>query len=113
MLVPAFYMLQVYDRVVATGSTTTLVVLTLLMLFLMGTMGSLEWVRSRILVRVGSKIDAMLGSRLYDLSFKQSLHSGGAQSTAQPLQDLNGLRSFLTGPSLFAFFDAPWLPVYM
>jgi ATP-binding cassette, subfamily C, type I secretion system permease/ATPase len=113
MLVPAFYMLQVYDRVVATGSTTTLVVLTLLMLFLMGTMGSLEWVRSRILVRVGSKIDTLLGSRLYDMSFKQSLYSGGAQTTAQPLQDLNGLRNFLTGPALFAFFDAPWLPLYL
>jgi ATP-binding cassette subfamily C protein EexD len=113
MLVPAFYMLQVYDRVVATGSTSTLLMLTLLMFFLLGTMGSLEWVRSRILVRVGTKIDTLLGTRLYDVSFKQSLFTGGAQATAQPLQDLNGLRNFLTGASIFAFFDAPWLPVYL
>ena len=113
MLVPAFYMLQVYDRVVATGSTTTLLVLTLLMLFLVGTMGSLEWVRSRILVRVSTRMDVLLGNRLYDVSFKRSLYTGGAQSTAQPLQDLNGLRNFLSGSGLFAFFDAPWLPVYL
>jgi ATP-binding cassette subfamily C protein EexD len=55
----------------------------------------------------------LLGKRLYDLSFKRSLYTGGAQSSAQPLQDLSGLRHFLTGPSLFAFFDAPWLPVYL
>lgn len=113
MLVPAFYMLQVYDRVITSGSITTLVMLTLIMLFLMGTMGSLEWVRSRILVRVSSRIDVLLSNRLYDVSFKRSLYTGGAQASSQPLQDLNGLRNFLTGPGLFAFFDAPWLPVYL
>jgi ATP-binding cassette, subfamily C, type I secretion system permease/ATPase len=113
MLVPAFYMLQVYDRVISSGSTTTLAMLTLIMLFLLGTMGSLEWVRSRILVRVSTKIDVLLGNRLHDVSFKRSLQTGGTQATNQPLRDLNGLRSFLTGPSLFAFFDAPWLPIYL
>ena len=113
MLVPTFYMLQLYDRVVGTGSTSTLVALTVIMLFLLGTMGGLEWVRSRILVRVGARIDALLGSRLYDVSFKRALYTGGAQANTQPLQDLNGLRSFLTGSGLFAFFDAPWLPLYL
>ena len=113
MLVPTFYMLQLYDRVVGTGSQSTLVALTVLMLFLLGTMGSLEWVRSRILVRVGGRIDALLGNRLYDVSFKRSLYTGGAQANTQPLQDLNGLKSFVTGSGLFAFFDAPWLPIYL
>ncbi len=113
MLVPAFYMLQLYDRVVTTGSESTLVALTVLMLFLLGTMGGLEWVRSRILVRVGTRIDALLSNRLYDISFKRALYTGGAQANTQALQDLNGLRSFLTGTGLFAFFDAPWLPLYL
>lgn len=113
MLVPTFYMLQLYDRVVGTGSLSTLVALTVLMLFLLGTMGSLEWVRSRILVRVGARIDALLGNRLYDVSFKRALYTGGAQANTQPLQDLNGLKSFVTGNGLFAFFDAPWLPIYL
>jgi len=113
MLVPTFYMLQLYDRVVVTGSESTLVVLTVLMLFLLGTMGGLEWVRSRMLVRVGTRIDALLSSRLYEVSFKRALYTGGALADTQPLQDLNGLRNFLTGSALFAFFDAPWLPLYL
>jgi ATP-binding cassette subfamily C protein EexD len=113
MLVPAFYMLQVYDRVVTSGSVPTLVMLTLVMLLLMITMGGLEWVRSRIMVRVSTKIDTLLGHRLYDASFKQALQTGGMQANAQPLSDLTGLRQFLTGNGLFAFFDAPWVPIYI
>ncbi|MBV0932311.1 type I secretion system permease/ATPase [Marinobacterium weihaiense] len=113
MLVPAFYMLQVYDRVVTSGSVPTLVMLTLVMLLMMGTMGALEWVRSRIMVRASTRIDTLLGSRLYDASFKQALYSGGMQANAQPLNDLTGLRQFLTGNGLFAFFDAPWVPIYI
>ncbi|SIQ87402.1 type I secretion system permease/ATPase [Marinobacterium stanieri] len=113
MLVPAFYMLQVYDRVVTSGSVPTLVMLTLVMLLLMVTMGALEWVRSRIMVRVSTRMDTLLGSRLYDASFKQALYSGGMNANAQPLSDLTGLRQFLTGNGLFAFFDAPWVPIYI
>lgn len=113
MLVPAFYMLQVYDRVVTSGSIPTLVMLTLVMLLFMTTMGALEWVRSRIMVRVSTRIDTLLGSRLYDASFKQALYTGGMQANAQPLNDLTGLRQFLTGNGLFAFFDAPWVPIYI
>jgi ATP-binding cassette subfamily C protein EexD len=113
MLVPAFYMLQVYDRVVTSGNLVTLSVLTLLMVFLLGTLGSLEWVRSRILVRVSARLNNLLGDRLYDLSFRRVLLSGGAVNNTQPLQDLNGLRQYVSGNGLFAFFDAPWLPIYL
>ncbi|MFA5546963.1 MAG: type I secretion system permease/ATPase [Porticoccaceae bacterium] len=113
MLVPSFYMLQVYDRVVTSGNTMTLLMLTLIMVFLLATMGGLEWVRSRILVRISSRLDGLLGDKLYNVSFKQSLYSAGTVTSAQPLQDLNGLRTFMTGNGFFAFFDAPWLPIYM
>ena len=113
MLVPSFYMLHVYDRVVNSRSVPTLVMLTLVMLLLMITMGGLDWVRSRFLVRIGTRIDSLLGARLYDISFKQALYSGGMQASVQPLNDLTGLRQFLTGNGLFAFFDAPWMPIYI
>jgi ATP-binding cassette subfamily C protein EexD len=112
-LVPAIYMLQVYDRVLTSGSQPTLLMLTLIVLFLLATLGALEWVRTQIMVRVSQRIDALLGDRLFDLSFRQALVSGGVQSGAQPLQDLQGLRQFATGPGLLAFFDAPWLPIYL
>jgi len=78
MLVPAFYMLQVYDRVVTSGSLVTLTMLTLLATFLLGTMGSLEWVRSRVLVRISARLNELLGGRLYDISFKRALLTGGS-----------------------------------
>jgi ATP-binding cassette subfamily C protein EexD len=98
---------------VTSGSIPTLVMLTLIMTILMGTMGSLEWVRSRIMVRLSTRLDVLLSRDVYRASFKKALDSGGMDASAQPLNDLTGLRQFLTGNGLFAFFDTPWLPVYI
>lgn len=113
LLAPSFYMLEVYDRVVSSRSVTTLVMLTILIIILMSTYGALEWVRSRIMIRVSAQLDLNLGSRVFEASFKQALYSSGARSSAQPISDLAGLRQFLTGSGLFAFFDVPWLPIYI
>jgi len=113
MLTGPLYMLQVYDRVLSSGSESTLLVITLLLLFLFLSMGLLEWMRSLILVRVSTKLETLLSSRLFTISFKQSLYSGGQNSTGQPLEDLTALRQFMTGNGLFAFFDLPWMPIYI
>ena len=113
MITPAIYMLQVYDRVLSSGSESTLLVITLLLVFLFVSMGLLEWMRSLILVRVSSKLETLLNSRLFTVSFKQALYSGGQNSNGQPLEDLTALRQFMTGNGLFAFFDMPWIPIYM
>ncbi|MFG6667584.1 type I secretion system permease/ATPase [Halomonas sp. HNIBRBA4712] len=112
MLVPPLYMLQVYDRVITTRSLETLLMLTLVTVFFFLVMGGLELMRSRILVRVGNKLDARISQRLYAAMFQRSLMTPGKPS-AQPLNDLTTLRQFLTGNALFAFFDAPWVPVYI
>ncbi|WP_447893776.1 type I secretion system permease/ATPase [Vreelandella sp. GE22] len=112
MLVPPMYMLQVYDRVLTTQSFDTLLMLTLVVVFLFMVMGGLELVRSRMLVRIGNRLDTTINQRLYSAMFKRSLVAQGAQS-AQPLNDLTSLRQFLTGNGLFAFFDAPWVPIYL
>ncbi|WP_439852056.1 type I secretion system permease/ATPase [Pseudomonas syringae] len=112
MLVPTFYMIQVSGRVVPSSSTPTLIMLTLIMTILMITLGSLEWVRSRIMVRVSNRLDVLLSRDVYRASFKRALSSGGMDASAQSLNDLTSLRQFLTGNGLFAFFDAPWLPIY-
>jgi len=113
MLVPTFYMLQVYGRVVTSGSLSTLAMLTIIMVVLTVTTGLLEWTRSRIMVRVSTKLDVILSRDVYRASFKQALATGGMNSSAQPLSDLTSLRQFLTGNGVFAFFDAPWLPIYV
>ena len=113
MITPSIYMLQVYDRVVSTGNLSTLVMLTLILMVFFITMSALEWVRSQILVKVSTRLETLLNERLFHIAFKQSLYSGGQRATTQPLDDLTGLRQFLTGNGLFAFFDAPWIPVYL
>lgn len=112
MLVPTFFMIQVSGRVVPSSSVSTLVMLTLILTVLMLTLGSLEWVRSRIMVRISNRLDALLSHDVYRASFRRALDSGGMDASAQSLNDLTSLRQFLTGNGLFAFFDAPWLPVY-
>lgn len=112
MLFPAIYMMQVYDRVLGSNSTSTLLMLTLLAVLLFAMLGALEWIRSQVLIRVSTRFDLLLNERLYRVLFRQALVSGG-KSSAQPLSDLLALRQFLTGQGLFAFFDAPWLPIYI
>ena len=112
MLVPTFFMSQVSGRVVPSSSTSTLIMLTIILTILMITLGSLEWVRSRIMVRISNRLDVLLSRDVYRASFKKALSSGGMDASAQSLNDLLALRQFLTGNGLFAFFDAPWLPIY-
>ncbi len=112
-LVPTIYMLQLYDRVVPTGNRSTLLMLTLIVIVLFLTMGALEWVRSQILVRVSSRLETLLNERLFQVAYKQSLYTGGQRASSQPLDDLTSLRQFMTGNGLFAFFDVPWMPVYI
>jgi ATP-binding cassette subfamily C exporter for protease/lipase len=112
LLVPAMYMLQMYDRVLTSRNEGTLVLLTVLMLGLLALEAALEFVRGRVMVRVGAALDLRLDERVFDAAFERSLGGRGAVS-GQALADLGTIRQFLTGKGLFAFFDAPWTPVYI
>ena len=112
MLVPPLYMLQLYDRVLGSRSQDTLIMLTLIVVVLFVTMGLLEVVRSRVLVRVGNKLDSMLSQRIFDNLFELERKAPG-RSSSMPLNDLTQVRQFMTGNGLFAFFDAPWMPIYI
>ena len=112
MLVPSLYMLQVYDRVLASRNELTLLMLTVIMLAAYIAMSALDLVRSFVLVRVGARFDMELNKRIYTAAFEQNLKRVGGNA-GQALQDLTNIRQFLTGNALFAFFDAPWFPVYL
>jgi ATP-binding cassette, subfamily C, bacterial EexD len=113
MLVPILYMLQVYDRVISSGSLSTLTMLTLLALFLLSAMGVFEWVRSMILISASNRLEYRLRDRIFNATFKSALMSGGMNSSSQPVRDLTQLRQYLTSNGVFAFFDAPWFPIYV
>ncbi|HHX82940.1 MAG TPA: type I secretion system permease/ATPase, partial [Pseudomonadaceae bacterium] len=112
MLVPAIYMLQVYDRALGSRSIETLIMLSIIVTILFVTMALLQMVRSAILVRIGNNIDEQLGSKVFSGMFKLAIDRPGNQ-TAQPLHDLTTLRQYLTGQGPIAFFDGPWLPLFI
>ena len=112
MLAPSLYLLQVYDRVLASHNETTLLVLTLLVLAVFVCMNALEFVRSWVLIRVSARLDMQMNQRVYTAAFEQNL-TGAKTNAGQPLNDLTNIRQFLTGNGVFAFFDAPWFPVYL
>lgn len=112
MLAPSLYMLQVYDRVLASRNETTLLMLTVMMLGAYLLISALEFVRSFVLIRLGARLDMKLNKRVYTAAFEQNLKSAGGNA-GQALNDLANVRQFLTGNGLFAFFDAPWFPIYL
>ena len=105
-LTSSIYMMQVYDRVLASRSGPTLLYLTLFAAACLATLAALEVVRSRLLVRLGARFDAQLSG----LVFIRTL-SGGR--SAQALRDLDQLRGFLTGAQILSLLDAPWMPIYI
>lgn len=112
MLVPSLYMLQVYDRVLSSRNEATLLMLTLIVVGAYLILGGLEYVRSFVMIRVSSKLDMLLNKRVYTAAFEQSLKIKGINA-GQSLQDLTAIRQFVGGNGLFAFFDAPWFPIYI
>ncbi|AIZ33553.1 type I secretion system permease/ATPase [Pseudomonas sp. K1(2024)] len=112
MLVPSIYMLQVYDRVLTSQNPTTLWMLTLMVVGFFFYMGVLEAVRSFIVIRVGYRLEQRFNLTLYRAAFERNLRQGDG-AAGQALTDMTQVRQFVTGPALFAFFDAPWFPVYL
>jgi ATP-binding cassette subfamily C exporter for protease/lipase len=112
MLVPSIYMLQVYDRVLSSQNETTLVMLSLMVVGFFVFIGMLEVIRSFIVIRIGSQLERRFNLRVYQAAFERNLFKGEGNA-GQSLGDLTHIRQFVTGPALFAFFDAPWFPVYL
>jgi PrtD family type I secretion system ABC transporter len=111
LLVPSLYMLQTYDRVLTSRNEGTLLVLTLLLVGLLALEASLEFIRAQVLARVSAALDLQLDGRVFDAMLGTTLR--GQVRGAQILGDLGHIRQFIAGKGLLAFFDAPWLPIYL
>lgn len=111
-VVPALYMMQVFDRVMASRNETTLLLLTVLALGLFLLSALVEWVRGQVMIKMSVGIDLDLGERLFGVAFQKSLKEHNA-NPAQVLSDLNALRQFLTGSALIALLDLPWMPIFL
>lgn len=111
LLTPSLYMLQTYDRVLTSRNEGTLLVLTLLLFGLLALEASLEFIRSQVLARVAAALDLQLDGRVFDAMVNTALR--GQARGAQILGDLTHIRQFIAGKGLLAFFDIPWLPIYL
>ena len=114
MLTPMFYMINVFDKAVGTGSISTLVSLALLALFLYCVLAGLEWLRSQVLIHIASRIDLTVAPRIYELCFISATGALDARELGtQPLSDLNSLRQFISSPNCAVIFDLPWIPLFL
>ena len=111
MLVPPLFMLQIFDRVLTSGSIPTLVTLSAMAVGLLIVLGLLEWTRKRVMVHAGVRLDTLVSERLFHSGFAESRRAG--RETERIFEDLTQVRQFLTGAGVYAFLDAPWTPIFL
>ena len=113
MLTGAFFMLEVYDRVLPSRSMPTLIGLVVLAGILFSAQGLLDWIRGRLLVRIAAVLDESLSSRIYDTIVRLPLRTSSRGDGLLPLRDLDSVRAFLSSVGPAALFDLPWVPLYL
>ncbi|WP_281256708.1 type I secretion system permease/ATPase [Tabrizicola aquatica] len=113
MLTGPLYMLQVYDRVLGSGSEATLVALSGLVIVLFLAMGVLEYARGKVMAIVGARFQERLDRRVFEAAMRRSavVPNDPAAMTAQ--RDLEAIRAFLGSPVLLALMDLPWTPFFL
>ena len=107
-LAPTLYMLQVYDRVVATGGKTTLLFITLALIIALLTLSALDAVRSRLMVRASIRLE----SKIAPMVLNRMMTVGGA-ANGQAMRDLDTLRQTIASPVAAAIFDVPFAPIFI
>ena len=113
MLTGPLFMLQTYDRVLASRSEETLVALIILITGLFFMMGLLEYVRGRVLARAGAKFQSLLDIRVFEAVMRRSIAPSERARPNTAARDLDSVRQLLSGPAPFALFDIPWTPIFL
>ena len=107
-LAPPIYMLQVYDRVVATGGKLTLLFITLALGIALLTLSALDGIRARLLLRASVRLDTIIAPKI----LKRGIASNGS-GAVQAMRDFDAVRQLVGTPVLAGLFDAPWAPIYI
>ena len=111
MLAGPLYMLQVYDRVLTSQNMDTLIALSILLGGVFLVTGMLDLIRMRILSRLGARFELEIGAPILQSAIRRRIQ--GKAGSDNPAADITGLRDFISGSTLIAFFDAPWIPLYL
>ncbi len=112
-LAAPIYLLQVYGRVVPSGSVETLVSLSVALLLALATMAVFDAVRARILIRAAARLDRILAHRVFQAIIDLAPKNGAVYRNAQTLRDLDQFRTALAGQGAQFFFDVPWMPLFL
>jgi ATP-binding cassette subfamily C protein len=112
MLTGPLYMLQVYDRVLGSRSEETLIALSILVAFLYGMMGLLDYARGRVLARIGARFQDKLDRRVFSAMLRKAA-VGSKEDNKTGLRDLEAVQTLLSSPALLALFDMPWTPFFL
>lgn len=112
MLSGPLFMLQIYDRVLSSGSVPTLVALTILICVLFAFMALVDAVRARVFSRIGERMEEVLQAPAFLAVLRRTWRSPD-KTGGQPLRDLDNVRGYLSSAGPAAFFDVPWVPVYL
>lgn len=108
-LAPTLYMMQVYDRVVPTGGLVTLGLITVVTMLTLATLACLDWLRARLLVRAGLRLDRLLAATILSRTVDQQSQPRATQA----LREFDTVRAAVSGQGALAVFDAPWTPLYL
>ena len=112
MLTGPLYMLNVYDRVLGSRSLETLIALSVLVGFLYACMGILDFVRGRVMGRIGARFQAKMDRRVFSAVLKATTLNRAPREAATGLRDLEAVQRLITSPALMALFDLPWAPLF-
>jgi PrtD family type I secretion system ABC transporter len=112
-LTGSIYMLQVYDRVLPSRSVPTLVALSLIVVALYAMQGVFDWLRQRILGRIGVALDQALSGPVVTAILRMPMRTRSGGEGLQLSRDLDSVRSFLSGLGPTTLFDLPWIPLYV
>ena len=107
-LAPAVYMLQVYDRVVATGGKTTLLFVTLALAVSLMALSALDAIRNRLLVRASMRLDTLLAPKIL-----KRMMARNSNAAVQAMRDFETVRQAIGSPVAGAMFDVPWFPLFL
>jgi PrtD family type I secretion system ABC transporter len=110
-LAPSLYMLQVYDRVLSSGGLLTLALLSVVAVFALGVLASLDTLRARVIARLSLKLEEAFASRVALLNFRA--RARGENQDQSAIRDLDNLRQGISAPGVVALLDVPWTPLFL
>ena len=112
-LASPIYLIQVYTRVIPSGSVETLISLSIGLIVALAVMAVFDGVRGRILVRAAARLDRILAHRVFQAIVDLAPRNGASFRNAQALRDLDQFRTALAGQGAQFFFDMPWMPLFL